>query len=69
MRSAVRQIDRILETESVIAEFLHAGRRVPGYDDPNLREVLCDNFRVIYRITTEDNVDILTVVHGRRFLE
>ena len=28
-----------------------SSRRVPEYDDPKLREVLCDNFRVIYRIT------------------
>jgi plasmid stabilization system protein ParE len=66
---AGRQIERILETESVIAEFPRAGRRVPEYDDPKLREVLCDNFRIIYRITTEDHIDILTVVHGRRSLD
>lgn len=66
---AARQIERILETESVIAEFPSAGRRVPEYDDPKLREVLCDSFRVIYRITAEDHIDILTVVYGRRSLE
>ena len=62
---AARQIERILETESVIAEFPQAGRRVPEYDDAAIR----DNYRVIYRISTADHIDILTVVHGRRSLE
>lgn len=66
---AARQIERILETESTVAEFPRAGRRVPEYDDPQIREALCDNFRVIYRITNEDHIDILTVVHGKRSLE
>jgi toxin ParE1/3/4 len=31
-------------------ELPHRGRRVPEYKDPNVRERIVDNYRLIYRI-------------------
>ncbi len=45
------------------------GRKVPELEDYGFREIIHQNFRIIYRITDEDNVEILAVVHGARDLQ
>ncbi|MGD1018207.1 MAG: type II toxin-antitoxin system RelE/ParE family toxin [Verrucomicrobiia bacterium] len=42
-----------------------SGRAVPEEDDPNTREVIVGNYRVIYDISGS-TVRILTVLHGAR---
>jgi len=36
-----------------LKEFPKFGRRVPEYNDPNLREILYKNYRIIYLIKSE----------------
>lgn len=43
------------------------GRIVPEFDRDDLREVIYQNYRIVYRMVVEDNVvEILAVVHGAR---
>ncbi|MES4785391.1 MAG: type II toxin-antitoxin system RelE/ParE family toxin [Nitrospiraceae bacterium] len=44
-----------------------SGRIVPETNDPNFREVILGNYRLIYRLRSGD-VQILTVHHGARKL-
>jgi plasmid stabilization system protein ParE len=45
------------------------GRVVPELDNPELREVIYGNYRIIYRVVGKDqNVQIIAVVHGAREL-
>ena len=42
---------------------------VPELEASGLREVLYQNYRIVYRTTPgEDNVEILAVIHGAREL-
>jgi toxin ParE1/3/4 len=44
-----------------------SGRIVPEYNEPNLRELIFGNYRVIYRIRKEENtIYIQTVWHVRQ---
>ena len=47
-----------------------AGRPVPEFEGTsvNLREVIYQGYRIIYRLTPEENVEIVTVAHGREDL-
>lgn len=45
-----------------------AGRRVPEFEDGNIRELLAYSYRVIYRLEAEEVV-IAAVVHGKRMLQ
>jgi plasmid stabilization system protein ParE len=61
--------DKIIRRYEQIAIFPQSGRRVPEYDDPNIREIIEPPYRLIYRIKI-DQIDILAVIHGaRRFPE
>jgi len=54
---------KILETQKEI------GRVVPELADPNLREIILANYRIIYKIVSKSQVDILTIHHSRRSIK
>jgi toxin ParE1/3/4 len=45
-----------------------SGRKVPEFDNENIREVLVYSYRVIYRLE-EPEVVIAAVIHGKRMLQ
>jgi len=48
-----------------IPQFPKAGRIVPEYNDPNLREKIYGNYRIVYRIKL-DAIEIVAIHHGAR---
>ena len=51
-----------------LAGFPQLGRVVPEKADPQIRELLQGNYRIIYR-QIDDVVEILSVYHGSRLLD
>jgi addiction module RelE/StbE family toxin len=60
-------VNQIYEMVSHLKQFPKFGRKVPEYSNPNLREILYKNYRIIYLIK-EDHLEIISVVHGTRKL-
>ena len=60
-----KKVNRIVRN---IPVFPRAGRVVPEYQDENLREVLFQNYRIIYRLRDEV-VEIVLIAHGARQLD
>jgi len=58
---------RIFAAAEMLALFPESGRVVPEYDRRDLRELLFQNYRIVYRIRG-DQVQIAAVVHGARLL-
>ena len=58
---------KIRGTVMQLVDFPELGRMVPEFGDPALRECIIRPYRVIYRLS-DDQVDVLAVVHGRRML-
>ncbi len=50
-----------------LADFPKRGRMVPEIGDPQLREIIVQSYRVVYRIK-RTRVEILSVIHGARDL-
>ena len=44
----------------------HIGRIVPELENYGFREVIYQNYRIVYRITGNEDVEILAVVRGTR---
>ena len=59
--------ERIIEAVELLGEFPEAGRIVPEFGDPALRELLHRHYRVIYELG-HDAVHILAIHHGARLL-
>lgn len=63
---AQRQIEKILQRINRIGDFPKAGRVVPELSTETIREVFENNYRIIYRISSVDNVEIITILHMSR---
>ena len=58
---------KMIEKTDQLIEHPESGRIVPEYNEPNLRELVFGNYRVIYRIRKDENtIYIQTVWHVRQ---
>jgi toxin ParE1/3/4 len=58
-------VRRVLDATERLTAFPRSGRRVPEFSRDDLREVIMDPYRIIYRVTG-DQVEIAAVRHGAR---
>ena len=64
-----RVATRLFDRADLLAEYPEAGRRVPEYDHPAVRELVDAPYRIIYLYRRDAAVvEVLTVVHGRQQL-
>jgi toxin ParE1/3/4 len=56
----------VLSVEKLL-QFPRMGRVVPETQDESIRELLHQNYRIVYRINGE-RIEILTIIHGSRDL-
>jgi toxin ParE1/3/4 len=52
----------------MLTHFPRAGRKVPEFDNENIRELLAYSYRIIYELKL-DEVMIAAVIHGKRILQ
>lgn len=58
---------RIVAATEALVQFPEAGRIVPEFGRRDLRELLFQRYRIVYRIK-QSEVQIVAVVHGARLL-
>jgi plasmid stabilization system protein ParE len=61
-------VKKVLDHTKTLANFPRAGRKVPEFDDENIRELMIYSYRIIYRLQG-NRVVIAAIVHGRRILQ
>ncbi|MDY0213253.1 MAG: type II toxin-antitoxin system RelE/ParE family toxin [Desulfuromonadaceae bacterium] len=62
---ALRTVDRITRRSQQIADAPLSGRRVPEYQQEQIREMIEGSYRIIYFIKPEQ-IEILAVIHTAR---
>jgi plasmid stabilization system protein ParE len=60
-------VEQVVLCVERLLRFPKLGRVVPEAQDENIRELVHQNYRIIYRIAGE-RIEILTIVHGSRDL-
>ncbi len=58
---------KILSSIEKLPEFPYMGRIVPEYNNPDIREIIYHNYRIVYKISA-NAVYLLLVIHGSRQL-
>ena len=58
-------VERIILAVELLLEHPKVGRVVPESNDENIRELLFQRYRIIYRLHN-DNIELLSVIHGAR---
>ena len=56
---------KIIDAVDVLETFPSVGRIVPEYNDPNIREILYRNYRIVYQLS-ESTATVVTIFHGSR---
>ena len=69
VRYAQMTVKYLFESPSLLKSHPKAGRIVPEFNEPNLRELIRGSYRIVYRIVAKDRVDILTVHHSSRLFK
>jgi plasmid stabilization system protein ParE len=52
----------------LLAQFPRAGRKVPEFDDENVRELIVYSYRVTYRLQ-ENEILVAAIIHGKRNIQ
>ena len=60
--------EQVREKVENLIKFPRMGRIVPELDEPNIRELILRNYRIIYRIF-EKEVQIIRLFHGSRIMD
>ena len=68
MQSAGRLLERVLGAGATLNILAERGSMVPEYPDPDVRQLLVDRLRLLYRVGDTDVV-ILGVLHQRQDLQ
>ncbi|WP_373519954.1 type II toxin-antitoxin system RelE/ParE family toxin [Pricia sp.] len=68
VKYAKLQIIRIKQRTQVLKSQMHIGKPVPEHRTDAIREVLEGRYRIIYKIVSEKQIDILTIHHSARDL-
>jgi addiction module RelE/StbE family toxin len=66
IRYASITASKIYQSVQPIIENSHIGRMVPEFSKKSIREIINGNYRIIYRIKSKSQVDILRVYHVAR---
>ncbi len=61
-------LKNIVNQTRILARFPQAGRKVPEFDDEDIRELIVYSYRIIYRLQ-QDEALIVAVIHGKRILQ
>ena len=64
---AERFVDRLIESTEKLLQHPKIGRCVPEADRDDIRELIMQGYRIIY-LVADNNIQILTVIHGSRDL-
>ncbi len=62
------QVIRLRNRTIILSSQIYSGKIIPEIASQNIRELVEGNYRVIYKIVSENQIDILTIHHSARDL-
>ena len=69
IRYARLQVIRLKNRTKILKTQIRSGKIVPEINKENIRELIEGNYRIIYKIVKDDQIDILTIHHSARDLK
>ncbi len=61
---------RLYQATTRLGDFPRSGRVVAEWDSEDVRELIAQNYRIIYRVRTDqDRVEVLLIHHGAMLLQ
>lgn len=66
---AARFVSSLVKSGDSLNKMPLRGRVVPEFRDNTIREILYQNYRIVYRTNSIEDIEILTVIHSARDFE
>ena len=66
---AQRVVNQLFDAVDVLEYHPLSGRVVPEFNNIKIRELIRGNYRIVYKIVSEKDIDIITVHHTARLLK
>lgn len=63
------QTKRFFDEAHILEKSPKAGRIVPEFNNPLIREIIFGNYRIVYKMVSAKRIDILAVHHSARLLK
>jgi len=63
---ATRFARSLIKTTTKLETMPHIGRIVPELENCGFREIIYQNYRIVYRIKGNEDIEILAVLHAAR---
>lgn len=61
-------VSQLFSHVDILEEFPNAGKKVEEFDDISIRQLIKGSYRIVYKIISKNNIDILTVHNCSRLL-
>ncbi len=68
IRYAEITVSELFESTGILESHPRVGIVVPEFDNELLRQIIRGNYRIVYQIVDDFNIEILTVHHGARLI-
>lgn len=59
----------LIKQTKILETFPNSGRIVPEFSDKFLREIIYNNYRIVYRLKDISKPEIIAVMHGSQLIE
>lgn len=66
---AIITIEKIFDRAFILLKHPLSGRIVPEFENPNIRELIEGNYRIVYFLKNKHEISILRVHHAARVLK
>jgi toxin ParE1/3/4 len=62
-------VEKLLFATDILLKFPEIGRIVPEFGHPSIREIIHTPYRIVYKIISSTQIDVITVHHASRPLD
>lgn len=62
-------INAIFDKLDLLIDYPQLGKQVKELDNPRIRELLQGKYRIVYYLKTENEIEVLRIIHGSKLLD
>ena len=66
---AQRMVNSLFDSVDILEQHPLAGRVVPEFNNRVIRELIRGSYRIVYKLVSKTDIDIVTVHHSARLLK
>ena len=62
-------VNKIFKKIELLYDHPKIGKKVPEFDNDRIRELFQGKYRIVYRIVSDELVEVLRIIHGSRLTD